>query len=686
MSEAAREVFRNVLVDEEMENVLTNFVAAYPLFYTEVKGNILEDATKYFDVKLLIEAAVERNDQLPKTVLFDFIKLHLEETDEILRQKMEEGKDIVIKYITLLYTTPIGMKNETLALAFNHRLKSVINFMEEFVKDREEEVRGEFKHLRKYKNKNMQEALVRLEKKWDGQKCAAHIASLKNIEEIAKYIEEIYDTNNDKYIPYLNQLTLSDVKDQEGSRVPAIVLKYYLSEYMLLKEIYVIEACEQIKAFVNTKTFNQLIHSLYKLWLQEGADTKQKNVVLLYALNAGAEEITKLKKQIDDWTESSRGALAAFAVTAMAMNGSNLALMLTDGISRKYKNKQVKGAALAAMDYVAKVRGLTKEALADRIVPTLGFNRNREIIFSYGTRSFKGVLTPSLEVLLYDENGKKIKSLPKPNKEDDANAAQIVAETLKGLKKQIKVVITTQKLRLSKAMLTGRQWHMADWKKLFVENPIMNGFAMSLIWGECDETGKLRGTFRYMEDGSFNTVDEEEYSFSEAGAITLVHPIELEQETLSAWKQQLEDYEVDQSIEQLDLPCYTLTEEEKQAKSITRFMNKKVYFGTIVGMMDKYDWQKTSITDGGGYDGYYFEDEVSGIGIKFNLDMVYVGMEATEVVKLLEMLFYKKGTIQYGSYCYDDVTDENSILPQKVPAKVLSFALMIGQQIAEKEI
>ncbi len=686
VSKEARAYISKALADEALINILTNLEAASQLFYTEVKGNILEEATRYFDVKVLIEVGVERENGLSKTVLLDFIKLHLKEADEVLREKIEAGKDVVMKYMTLLYTNPIGMKDETLVQGFNHRLKSVINFMEDFVKDREEQVRGEFENLRKVKNKNMQEALQRLEKRWDAQKCAAYIASLQSLEEVAKYIEAVYNPSNDKFIPYLDQVFFSDIKDKEGAIVPAIVLKYYLSEYMLLKEIYVIEACECIKTFISTKALQSLTRSLYELWLQDGADTKQKNVILLYALNGGPEDITKLKKQIDDWTEHSRGALAAFAVTSMAMNGSNLALMLTDSIGHKYKNKQVKGAAQAAMDYVAQVRGVSKETLADRIVPTLGFNTNREIILNYGSRSFKGILTPELEVLLYDPNSKQIKSLPKPNKEDDLEQAEVAKETFKGLKKQVKIVITAQKLRLSKAIMTGRRWNREDWQRLFVENPIMNGFAMSLIWAECDQEGTIRGTFRYMEDGSLNTVEEEEYSVGEESFITLVHPIELEPEVISAWKQQLEDYEVVQSIEQLALPCYTLTEEEKRAKSITRFKDKKVYFGTILGMMDKYEWQKTSIVDGGGYEGYYFEDEVSGIGIKLNLDMVFIGIEATAEVKLQEMLFYKKGTIEYGSYRYNDVTDKNCIVPLQVPAKILSFALMIGELIVAKEI
>ena len=48
-----------------------------------------------------------------------------------------------------------------------------------------------------------------------------------------------------------------------------------------------------------------------------------------------------------------------------------------------------------------------------------------------------------------------------------------------------------------------------DWEKLFVENPIMHNFSLGLVWGVYED-GELKDTFRYMEDGSFNTVDEED--------------------------------------------------------------------------------------------------------------------------------------------------------------------------------
>lgn len=67
-----------------------------------------------------------------------------------------------------------------------------------------------------------------------------------------------------------------------------------------------------------------------------------------------------------------------------------------------------------------------------------------------------------------------------------------------------------------------------------------------------------------MEDGTFNTVDEEEYQLPEMVDIGLVHPLELSEEELALWKEQLSDYEIIQPIEQLERPVFRVTDEEKR--------------------------------------------------------------------------------------------------------------------------
>lgn len=73
------------------------------------------------------------------------------------------------------------------------------------------------------------------------------------------------------------------------------------------------------------------------------------------------------------------------------------------------------------------------------------------------------------------------------------------------MKKQLKNVIKIQKLRLETAMLAGRCWTVDAWESFFAKNPVMHKFAIGLIWIEAVQS------FRYMEDGTFNTSGEDEY-------------------------------------------------------------------------------------------------------------------------------------------------------------------------------
>lgn len=122
----------------------------------------------------------------------------------------------------------------------------------------------------------------------------------------------------------------------------------------------------------------------------------------------------KLQHQINDWPQHSRGAIAADAVQALALNPKPEALLIVDGISRKFKFRQVKAAAAEALKFAAEQLGITTEELADRIVPDLGFDEKMERHFDYGERTFTVTITPALEIEVFDENGKKLKTSPPP--------------------------------------------------------------------------------------------------------------------------------------------------------------------------------------------------------------------------------------------------------------------------------
>ena len=285
----------------------------------------------------------------------------------------------------------------------------------------------------------------------------------------------------------------------------------------------------------------------------------------------------------------------------------------------------------------------------------------------------KVVLTPSLEIEVYDEKDKKLKNLPAPGKRDDEAIAKESHAEFKAFKKQLKTTISVQATRLDLALSSERKWTKEAWIELFVNNPLMHQFAIGLIWGTYED-GKLQETFRYMEDGTFNTKDEDEFEMPESCKIALVHPIELSKEDLEEWKEQLENYEIIQPIEQLNRKVFTLTEEEKDMNVCERFGGTIINGLSLSGKIMAQGWYRGSIRDGGGYFQFYKEDSSLNIGAELNFEGLSVGYDNEDTtIHLLK--FYNAGTVERGSYVYDEIKDKDLISLSKVPKKFFSEIL-----------
>lgn len=332
-------------------------------------------------------------------------------------------------------------------------------------------------------------------------------------------------------------------------------------------------------------------------WIDLGAVAKNKWVLVFSAVNGKSDVISKIMSYIKYWSENQRGALAVSAVKALALNGSPEALMQVDNMSRKFKSNQVKAAAQEALIDAAEFLGITIEELSDRIVPDFDFDEHMCRIFDYGNRKFSVYLTPSLEIEIFNGD-KKIKNLPKPSANDITEIAEKSYAEFKEMKKQLKSAVKLQTARLEYTLMCERKWTKENWEKLFVKNPLMHCFAIGLVWGIYNTDG-LVSTFRYLDDGSFTTADEEEFEIPENAEISLVHPVELSEEELSAWTEQLADYEITQPFLQLARPVYRPEKNEVGVTEIKRFYGKTVIDQILTSRMEKNGWYRGYAGDGG---------------------------------------------------------------------------------------
>lgn len=496
-----------------------------------------------------------------------------------------------------------------------------------------------------------------------GAEAAAPVGS------VAELAASLTGGNRLRKLSWLLDGQLQQVRNADGSPADDAIRNATLLSYCELGRIGRSDTAAELSAGLGAAELQKLAVQVYDRWYADGAQAKHKWVLPFAAVYGGASMTPRLTKAIHDWPEHQRGAIACDAVMALALSSDPAAIVIVDSLSRKFKFRQIKAAAAAALENAAKELGITAEELADRIVPDLGFSKDGTRVFDYGKRSFTVRLTSNLGLQITNNEGRTVKSMPAPGKTDDPQAAEAY-EAFKTMKKGIRTTVTAQRARLESALSVLRCWDTERWQALFVDNPIMHRFAMSLIWGVYAD-GKLTDTFRYMEDGTFNTVDEEEYTLPGNARIGLVHPVELDSDTLEAWKQQLEDYEIRQSVEQLSRTVHRPEESRAGEKTLEDFGGKQLNALSLSGKLLQQGWYRGSVQDGGAFYCFWREDQELGIGAELRFSGTAVGYDDGENVTVYDAVFYT-GTVNRGSYVYDTLAPEQLVPLGEVPARYYS--------------
>lgn len=445
-------------------------------------------------------------------------------------------------------------------------------------------------------------------------------------------------------LEWLEQRRLPELIDQQGKALPPETQRYVLSQSM--EYVGVNPIVDQMRSYADMRSLSRFALAVLEQWLEQQAPAKEKWVLFLAAPLGGPDLVERLAAKVREWTDSARGAIAAEAIKAMAYSGELVALREIDRLQRTIKNRQVKQAAIDALTLAAEQMNISTEELEDRLVPTLGFDPDGKRLFSYGVREFEVRVNNELElVIVQRDTGKTLKSLPAPGAQDDAELAAEAKSEMTRLKKELKQLISVQSMRLESSLSKQRLWSVDAWRSLFVDNKLMQKFAIGLIWGVYRD-GQLQEQFRYMDDGTFNTVDEEEYELAADSRIGLIHPLELDADTLDAWSGQLEDYEIVQPFPQLKRQVYRMSPELAKERVFKDLPQDKLSPSAFTRQMERLGWYKGEALDGGwfaqffkDYDGLLAELVFSGTSIVY-----YEGLDPVE---LEGIAFYPEGERPY---------------------------------------
>ncbi|MFK8004558.1 MAG: DUF4132 domain-containing protein [Polyangiales bacterium] len=382
-------------------------------------------------------------------------------------------------------------------------------------------------------------------------------------------------------------------------------------------------------------------HSAFETWLAQGADGKSSWAMLSLGWFAGDDAVRRLTPLIRKWPGEGGAKRAQLGLDVLAKIGTDAALSNVYSISQKLKYKSVEARATEVVQEIADGLGLTPEELGDRVVPDFGLDENGTTWIDFGPRKFQVRMDETLTPVVFDETGKRLKTLPKPGKSDDADVAKEEKKRFGALKKDLRSVSKQQVQRLELAMCGGRSWEADSFQQYFVDHPLIVSLVRRLVFA-CVPPKKKKATF-FTVDESRQPIDAKGDAVTLSGQVTLVHAIDWPEKKRAEWGEYFADFELLQPFEQLARQTYDVADYKVKKNKIVDLGMKMPAPRWVFGI-EKRGWSRYDIIDGGGF---YAHERMSPDGvtaiINFEGAVAVSYIEEKEPVDVRDIVFSKDG-------------------------------------------
>ncbi len=473
------------------------------------------------------------------------------------------------------------------------------------------------------------------------------------------------------------------LKKEDGQPLSQDEVLYLLVRQSRCKEMRADLEAKPLYAGLDRKACGEAAMAVVKAFLGSNQDAADRWALAFAALIGDDRIVPLLSRAIHEWADKQRGKLAEYAAQALALLGTESALMVVDSLSVRYrsKNKNIGQAAAEAFAAAAEARGVSVEELGDLVVPWLGFEATIPRLVTAGKNQVEVRITDDLKLSFRDTaSGKVLSKLP------SGTGAATQAE-FKELAATLKEAVKAQLLRIETLLVRQFRWPTERWWGLYASHPLLLPFAHRLIWSWRDEDGVLAKTFRLLDDGSLTDVGDNMVSLPPRGTVSLVHPLELDDAQRQAWIRHLADYEVEPPFSQLDRPVVTVNDEERSTKFGKQVEGTSLNAMTFRSRAEKLGWTRGAVVDAGGISSYRKTFSGAGIEAFLSLDGMYVGISMDESITLGTVCFVKAGSVIVGSYTYDEPCKEDDarlIAFGEVPAVPFSEVMGDLTKIAGK--
>lgn len=346
-------------------------------------------------------------------------------------------------------------------------------------------------------------------------------------------------------------------------------------------------------------TYEQIFAMLRRQKLGEyqnsGNDTK--GMLGLASRVEGVDAAALVKSYFRD--HYPRTAQCKALLCCLAANSSPVAIQYVLIIAKRWRTRGVQDLAGELVTAIAERRGWTADQLADRTVPSGGFDDAGVLALPIGEKTYSARLDANGKIGLFNPDGKSVLGLPASVSEDAAASLKDAKALLSTSRKEVKQVFDLQTARLYEALCVGRDWPPEDWNAYLLQHPLMRLLVQRLIWMGVDDAGNRVAVFRPLDDLSLTDAGDQPVSLDGVTKIRLAHQSNLSAEEAAAWKAHLEDYEVQPLFDQLGRQRIVLTDAQGNESEIADRKGWLIEAFKLRGIATKLGYTRGQAEDGG---------------------------------------------------------------------------------------
>jgi hypothetical protein len=337
------------------------------------------------------------------------------------------------------------------------------------------------------------------------------------------------------------------------------------------------------------------------LEVPKGSANDSKGILAVAGACVGASAAAPVGRYLKKWY-GTRVHQARALLQMLAWVDHPAATQTLLAIGTRFRTKSLQQEATRLAQGIAERKGWSLAELADRTIPAAGLDDDGVLELDFGPRQFTARLGPGMNLMLFDPEGKAIKSLPDPRKDDDAEKAAAAKKLLGVTRKELKQVIDQQRVNLYEAMCVQRTWRFEDWEPFLCRHPVVRHFCQRLVWTATrDGVARL---FRPLADGSLTDVEDNAFKPDAADAIAIAHLTTTTPAIASAWIQHFSDYEVAPLFDQFGRGAPEMTPEKKAQRELKDFEGWMEDTFKIRGRATKLGYARGPTGDGGWFREY----------------------------------------------------------------------------------